>query len=156
MANHINFYFAHPINYREAVIIYLKIHIFGLKFHTMYGSKIASIRIARGYSQDYVAQKIGIKQNTLSDIEKDIRAKIDEKTLTAIADVLGVSIDDIKSPTPIIMNFTTNDTATAVGQQNNSTDTKIIDTLMAQIAKKDEQLAKKDEQIDKLLEKISK
>lgn len=76
--------------------------------------------------------------------------------MTAIADVLGVSIDDIKSPTPIIMNFTTNDTATAVGQQNNSTDTKIIDTLMAQIAKKDEQLAKKDEQIDKLLEKISK
>lgn len=90
-------------------------------------------------------------------LKNEIGAKIDEKTLTAIADVLGVSIDDIKSPTPIIMNFTTNDdTATAVGQQNNSTDTKIIDTLMAQIAKKDEQLAKKDEQIDKLLEKISK
>lgn len=49
-------------------------------------------------------------------LKNDIGAKIDEKTLTAIADVLGVSIDDIKSPTPIIMNFTTNDdTATAVG-----------------------------------------
>ncbi len=113
----------------------------------MYGAKIASIRIARGYSQDYVSKKIGIKQNTLSDIEKDLRAKVDEKTLEDLANVLGVSVDDIKSSTPIIMNFTANDST--VGQQNNIIDSKLLDALL-------QQLAKKDEQIEKLLQKIAK
>ena len=111
----------------------------------MYGQEIASIRVSRGLSQESLAKMIGKSQNAISDIESDKRKqKLNEEELQSIAKALGVSVSDILSPTPIVMNFTTHDTATAVGQQNNSFDSKIVDVLLSQ-------LSKKDEQIDKLL-----
>lgn len=71
----------------------------------MYGSKIAAIRLTRGYTQDYVAKSIGVDQRTYSRIEKDEKVIVDDMMLEKIAQTLGVSKEDIKSPTPIIMNF---------------------------------------------------
>ncbi len=71
----------------------------------MYGAKITSIRQARGYSQQYVAEKLGMAQNAYSKIERDEKIKIDDRLLGKLAETLGVSVDDIKSPTPIVMNF---------------------------------------------------
>jgi transcriptional regulator with XRE-family HTH domain len=122
----------------------------------MYGSKISSIRMARGYTQDFVADKLGIKQASYSDIEKDVRVRIEEKMLQDIAMVLGVSVEDIKSPTPIVMTFNSHDNSTAVGQQHNSFDKKVLDALLCQLDNKDVQIKHKDAQIEILLSSIKK
>jgi len=114
----------------------------------MYGSKIASIRLARGYTQDYIAKQIGVDQRTYSKIEKDEKVRLNDDLLDKIADALGVSVEDIKSPTPIIMTF---DNSPYSGQYNNITsiDKSIIDTL-------NEELKVKNEQINRLLSLLEK
>lgn len=115
----------------------------------MYGSKIASIRLARGYTQEFMATRLGMAQNTYSKIEKDEKARIDDDLLDKIADVLGVSAEDIKSPTPIIMNF--HDSPYS-GQYNTiNISEELIQALREQLQQKDEQLKQKDEQIASLL-----
>lgn len=109
----------------------------------MYGSKIASIRLARGYTQDYIAKKIGVvDQRTYSKIEKDEKARIDDDLLDKIATALGVSTEDIKSPTPIIMTFHNSPYS---GQYNSITshiDKSIIDALNQELKTKNEQIAR--------------
>lgn len=120
----------------------------------MYGSKIASIRLVRGYSQEYVASRLGIAQNTYSKIEKDENRKLDDGLLDGIAAVLGVSVEDIKSPTPIVMNF--HDSPQS-GQYNNyHTDERVINALLEQLQKKDEQLAQKDAMLLQLMAQLGK
>jgi transcriptional regulator with XRE-family HTH domain len=110
----------------------------------MYGAKITAIRIARGYTQEYLAEKLGIQQNVYSKIERDEKIKMDEETLGKIAKTLGVSIEDIKSSTPIIMNF---QAATYHGQQNQHSN--INDSVIGQLTN---QLLIKDSRISHLLE----
>ena len=114
----------------------------------MYGSKIAMLRNSRGLTQQSFSKMLGIEQSTLSDIENDKKVKVDDKFLSLIAKELGVSLEDIKSPTPIVMNFTSHDISTAVGQQYNI-DAKVQDMLFIQ-------LSTKDAQIDKLLKLLDK
>lgn len=113
----------------------------------MYGSKISTIRLARGYSQDYVAEKIGIKQNMYSKIEKDEKIKVDDIILKKIADVLGVSIEDIKSPTPVVMNFHNSPYNAPFGTQHNFINEKVLEQLFLQ-------LSIKDKYIEQLLSKL--
>jgi len=109
----------------------------------MYGSKIASIRLARGYTQDYVAKKIGIDQRTYSKIEKDEKVKVDDDLLEKIAGALGVSAEDIKSPTPIIMTFHNSPySGQLYSTQNNSTDSSLIEMLRQELKEKNEQIAR--------------
>lgn len=108
----------------------------------MYGTKISSIRLARGYTQEYMAKKIGIEQTTYSKIEKDMNAKIKDELVEKIATTLGVSVDDIKSPTPIIMSFGNNsqgvifETQNAFGPDKEliSHIIKLLDSFQMQIA----------------------
>ena len=121
----------------------------------MYGSKIASIRLARGYSQEYVASRLGIAQNTYSKIEKDESRKLDESLLESIAAVLGVSTEDIKSPTPIIMNFHDHSQGGHYST-NYQSDERVINALLEQLQRKDEQLAQKDAMILQLMAQLGK
>lgn len=107
----------------------------------MYGSKIQSIRLARGYSQEYMATKLNIPQTVYSKIERDERAKLDAEFLQKIAEALGVSIDDIKSPTPIVMNFHNSPYSGQINQQNINITEELIATLTQQLKVKDEQIA---------------
>jgi transcriptional regulator with XRE-family HTH domain len=70
----------------------------------MYGDKIRIIREVRGFSQEYMADKLGIKQNTFSKIELN-QQKLTANLLQKIADELGVSPVDILSNQPTIVNF---------------------------------------------------
>ncbi|MBW7914917.1 MAG: helix-turn-helix transcriptional regulator [Taibaiella sp.] len=106
----------------------------------MYGSKIAIIRLARGYTHEYVSKKLGIAQNTYSKIEKDNKVKMDDPLLESIANVLGVSIDDIKSPTPIVMNLQINEHMTTHAQS--SLNERLIEELSQQLKIKDEFIQK--------------
>lgn len=110
----------------------------------MYGAKISSIRLARGYSQDYIAGKLGISQKEYSKIERNEKTKLDENLLDKIAQTLGVSVDDIKSPTPIVMNF---HNSAYSGQYNHNT--TINESIIAELTN---QLRIKDKRIELLLE----
>jgi transcriptional regulator with XRE-family HTH domain len=125
----------------------------------MYGSKITTIREARGFSQEYMAKKLGMLQSAYCKIEKDTKVKVDDNLLQKIAEVLGVSVTDIKSATPIVMNFDNvlNHCNTQFGSQttqHNNINEKIIDQLTTQLVTKDKQIEEKDKQIQLLLARL--
>lgn len=118
----------------------------------MYGAKITAIRLGRGYSQEFVAKKLGIDQTTYSKYERDVKVKVDDNFIEKIAEILGVSVADIQSPIPIIMNFhnikeNSNSQFGSSGVQNNSLNEKIFESLV-------HQLRIKDKQIEDLIKKI--
>lgn len=59
------------------------------------GHKIRDIRILRGMTQEQLAQKSGVSRVSISMIETGKIANVSSKTLRALADALGVSLDDI-------------------------------------------------------------
>jgi transcriptional regulator with XRE-family HTH domain len=69
----------------------------------MIGEKIAVIRVCRGFSQEFMADKLGIKQPTYSSYETT--DKLSDDTIIRIAGILGVSVEDITNPNPIFMSF---------------------------------------------------
>jgi len=68
------------------------------------GNRIRTLRELKGYSQEYVAGKLDIAQNTYSKLEKN-QTKLNTDTLEKIAAVLEVSINDLLSEEPIVLNF---------------------------------------------------
>ena len=73
----------------------------------MYGEKIKTIRLLRGFTQEYVADKLDIKQNTYSKIESG-QTRLDVDILKKLAEILGVSQADIINNQPTIINFEAN------------------------------------------------
>ncbi len=70
----------------------------------MYGEKIRMIRELRGFSQEYMANKLSMAQNTYSRIEKN-QTKLTAELLDKVSKELGVSPVDILSNEPAIVNF---------------------------------------------------
>ena len=62
------------------------------------GDKIRSIRTSRGYSQEFLAEQLGITQGTYSRIESG--GKISVERLISIAKVLKVTPNDILNFSP--------------------------------------------------------
>tara|TARA_Y100000768_G_C23918901_1_gene653818 strand:+ start:649 stop:1005 length:357 start_codon:yes stop_codon:yes gene_type:complete len=58
------------------------------------GDNIRNVRLHRGYSQEYVAQRLGISQNSYSKIERGEIALTKER-LKLISDILSVSPEDV-------------------------------------------------------------
>ena len=111
----------------------------------MIETKIQFLRQARGLTQEGMANIIGIRQDEYSRIEKgNLRKKGNEDLLQKIADALGVSVEDLTCPGPIVVQ------------------TSIMFNAIALLAEKDNeilalknQLSRKDNQIEKLLELLS-
>ncbi len=81
----------------------------------MYGEKIRMIRELRDFSQEYVADQLGIKQNSYSKIENN-QSKLTVDMLQKLAKVLDVSPMDIMNHQPAIVNFQSNQgTQNAIG-----------------------------------------
>ncbi len=70
----------------------------------MNGSKIRMIRELRGFSQENIAQRLGITQTTYSRIESN-QSKLDTSLLSKLAKELGVTTADILSTEPTLVNF---------------------------------------------------
>jgi len=70
----------------------------------MFGEKIKTIRELRGFSQEYMAVKLDIAQNTYSKIERS-QTKLSALALQKIAELLGVSPIDILSHHPVLLKF---------------------------------------------------
>ncbi len=69
----------------------------------MNGDKIKKFRMIRGYTQEYMADKLNIAQNTYSKYENNSE-RLPIETIERIATILGVSVNDITSNDPIIIN----------------------------------------------------
>lgn len=118
----------------------------------MYGSKIRTIRLLRGYSQEHMAEKMGIDQSAYSRIENN-NQKLTVQQLETIAKELGVSIQDITNHEPVIIN---NNSSTIGAQghiENFYNDQK--DMLEKIIASKDDEIKNLKEVIQSLKEVIT-
>lgn len=62
----------------------------------MIGSKIKKLRELRNYSQEYVANELGISQSNLARIEKN-EIGISDQRLKQIATLLGTDVETIKN-----------------------------------------------------------
>lgn len=68
----------------------------------MYGNKVRALRLLRGFSQEYMADKLEINQTSYSRIENN-QQKLTAEMLEKLAGVLGVSVTDITSNEPLII-----------------------------------------------------
>jgi len=117
------------------------------------GNKIRTIREARGYSQEYVAAKLKIAQNTYSKLETN-QTKLTTAALEKIAEVLEVSINDLLSEEPIVLNFNgTNHGAQGSFGLIEHFHAGQIELYEKIIAGKDEEIARMQKIIDGLLAK---
>jgi transcriptional regulator with XRE-family HTH domain len=118
----------------------------------MFGGKIRLIRIARGLSQEDVANNLKIEQSAYSKWENN-KIKISDDQLEKLANFFGVTIEDIKSQEPILINF--NQQSSNIGgiHHNNQVSYGINEDLLKSLQN---QLSIKDSQINELLEIIKK
>jgi transcriptional regulator with XRE-family HTH domain len=58
----------------------------------MIGKRMRELRERRGWTQSYVAEKLGIKTNTLTNYELENRG-LTEDRIVMVADLFGVSVD---------------------------------------------------------------
>jgi len=61
----------------------------------MIGKQIKELRKNKGWSQQKLAEKAGLSFNTITRIEQGIGDSPTLKTLIKLADVLGVSLDEL-------------------------------------------------------------
>lgn len=118
------------------------------------GQRIREIRLSRNYSQQYLAQRIGITQKAYSKIESE-ETKLGVDTLKKIASVLDVTIEsffDSKNK-PVI-----NDFSSRAGGDNvvyKTTIDKSFEKMIFELIKsKDQIILSKDEMIEKLKKDI--
>ena len=115
--------------------------------------KIRTLRELKGYSQEYVAGKLEIAQNTYSKIESN-QTKLNTDILEKIAEILEVSIADLLSEEPVVVNFY----GVNHGSQGNFNTIENIYAGQKElyekiIAGKDEEIARMQKTIDALLSK---
>lgn len=120
----------------------------------MYGEKIRMIRELRNYSQEYMADRLGIKQNSYSKIETN-QTKLTAEMLQKIADVLQVSPLDIMNQQPAIINLQPNQgTQHAIGHIETfvSSQKELVDKIIESKNSEIERLIETNKQLMQLLE----
>lgn len=121
----------------------------------MYGSKIRSIRLLRGFSQEYMAEKLEIDQTKYSRIETDSQ-KLSVDMVQKIASVLDVSMADITNNEPlIIQNIASNYGAQGRIENFFADQKELFERHLASKDKEIDRLSKQIEQLMKILEKKS-
>lgn len=122
----------------------------------MHGNKIRMFRTLRGYSQEYMADQLGMQQNSYSRIETGQNKKIAPEILKKIAEILGVTIADITSNEPIIIqNQASNNGTQGIGYIENfyPEQKELYEKFLDAKDKEIERLSKQVESLMKLLEK---
>ncbi len=120
----------------------------------MYGNKIRTLRMLRGYSQEFMAENLGMTQTSYSRIETN-QQKLTAEVLEKIAGLLGVTTVDITSNEPVIIQNNASNQGTQIGHNENyfaeqkELYQKIIDSKEKEI----ERLIKQNDSLMKLLEK---
>jgi len=119
----------------------------------MYGGKIRSIRLLRGFSQEYMAEKLGIDQTKYSRIETGAQ-KLSVDMVQKIATVLDVSMTDITNNEPlIIQNIASNYGAQGRIENFYADQKELFEKQLASKDKEIDRLSKQIEQLMKMLER---
>lgn len=120
---------------------------------SMYGDKIRAFRFMRGFTQEFMASKLNIAQNTYSKYENN-GENLPIEILEKIAIVLGVSVNDITSSEPIIINNQSSNQGAQGKIEHFYADQKDLYQKMFDAKDKEiERLTKQIESMMKLLEK---
>ena len=122
------------------------------KNSAMYGEKIKIIRELRGFTQEYMADKLGMAQNTYSKIETN-QTKLSADILQKVAELLGVSPVDILNNQPAIVNLESNQGTQGIAhiEHYHSFQRELVEKM---IASKDEEIKSLKEIIDQLKDVI--
>lgn len=98
----------------------------------MTGQKLRLIREFRNYSQEYIASKLGITQNSYSRIENNL-TKISAERLKQLAEILNIPLTELLSDTEPVIHFQ-NLPYTANGkEQDTAKEEKLMRELYDQI-----------------------
>jgi transcriptional regulator with XRE-family HTH domain len=131
------------------------------------GSKIKKMRELRNFTQDFVAESIGISQASYSEIETD-KTDVSLSRLSQIAEVLGVSTSDIISFDERLILHINENKGLASNVYKNMTDTKSVDKIEAlnerrfeemrqiyesRLQDKDKEIARLSQIVEKMLNK---
>jgi transcriptional regulator with XRE-family HTH domain len=124
----------------------------------MNGDKIKKIRMMKGYTQEYMADKLGIAQNTYSKYENNSE-KLPFETIERIAEALEVSLNEITSNDPIIINNQSSNKGAQGRIENYYSEQKelyekLLDSKNREIERLNHQLEKMYELINLFKEKI--
>lgn len=119
----------------------------------MYGAKIRSLRLLRGYSQEYMASELDVTQTTYSRIETD-KQKLTAPVLERLAQVLGVSVADITSNEPLIIQNNASNYGAQGRIENFFADQKELYQKM--LDAKDREIERLTKQVDSLLKMLEK
>jgi len=120
----------------------------------MHGTKIRTFRMLRGYSQEEVAAKLHITQSTYSRIETD-EHKLTVEMLKKIANVLEVSVGDIVSNEPIIIQNNASNQGTQIARNENFySDQKEV--YEKHLASKDAEIMRLVKQVEDLMKLLGK
>ncbi|NJM78711.1 MAG: helix-turn-helix transcriptional regulator [Flavobacterium sp.] len=101
-------------------------------------NKIKARREQLNFSQEYVAERIGISQPAYVKIEKGI-TRLDFERLIKISEILEIDINELLDKQYIVNNFNNKDSSTAVGlvenlhQQNQDSKDLLVESLFKQI-----------------------
>jgi transcriptional regulator with XRE-family HTH domain len=111
------------------------------------GRKIERVRNLRNYTQTYMAQQLGIQQNTYSLWEKG--KGLTEERVEAIAKILDVPVEELNNPAPftVVMNHNhgNNGHVNVENQQQHLMDERLVKLLtehMAQVIRDQSELLK--------------
>lgn len=120
----------------------------------MHGTKIRTFRMLRGYSQEDMAAKLHITQSTYSRIETD-EHKLTVEMLKKIAEELEVSVGDIVSNEPIIIQNNAANQGTQIARNENfyADQKEVYDK---HLASKDAEIARLTKQVEDLMELLKK
>lgn len=119
----------------------------------MYGDKIRAFRIMRGFTQEYMAGKLSVAQNTYSKYENN-GEKLPHELLEKIATILGVSVTDITSNEPIIINNQSSNQGAQGKIENFYTDQKELYQKMMDA--KDREIERLTKQVESLMQLLGK
>jgi transcriptional regulator with XRE-family HTH domain len=59
------------------------------------GTRLATLRLKRGWSQRELARRSGVRQSLLSELERGRKTDTTGRTLVKLAQALGVSVDTL-------------------------------------------------------------
>lgn len=109
------------------------------------GHKLRKFRTEKGYSQEYMADRLKISQKTYSNMENE-KTEITIDTLKQIADELEIDLLELLSDGKIIVQYNTStDTSTFNGVVNNNMSEELINQLKERIEDLKSQIKMKDE-----------
>lgn len=119
------------------------------------GLKIRKLRELRNYTQEYMAERLKIGQNTYSRYERgEIEPKVSH--LRTIAEVLDVPIEEILRPDPIVVNISQTENANGVVHQQNNVPTELFEKLVERYDARVMEMERTNQRLMDLLEKLMK